>query len=411
MTSKVTCDIYLETRRPNKEGLFPINLRLYDRSTKKRHLYSLGLFVSKEEFFQIWETKKPRKAYQKQRVGLETNLSDAKSIIEEMNPFDTQDFQRLMFNKGSKDRNVKYFFEKKIANSENEKTKTGLKTALNYFLKFHGSENLNFDTITPSWLSKLEKYHVHTLGNSKGGLAVYLRDLRTVFNIAISNKVISQESYPFHSKQSSSGYKIQESEKHYKAFDKEQLRVLYDGTPENEAQQEAKDFWFFSFFCNGMNTNDLVRLKQKNINENVLSFVRGKTEKSTGIVKEIEVELNDFCCSVIDKYGNVDRNPNSYLFPVLNGVKDSRKQLRTKETFNQRLTKNFKKYACSLGLGENATMYWARHSLASQLKDEGINMYEIMEALGHTDLKTTKRYLNKISDGKRKGIAVAASNF
>jgi integrase/recombinase XerD len=409
MTNKISCDIYLETRRPNKEGLFPINLRLYDRSTKKRHLYSLSWFVSATQFEQIWT--KPKKAYDEQTEALETYLNDAKKFVKELSPFDTQDFKRLMFNKGSKERNVKYFFEKKIASTENEKTKTGLRTALNYFHKFHGSEDLNFASITPQWLSKLEKYHVHTLGNSKGGLAVYLRDLRTVFNLAISDKAISQESYPFHSKQSSSGYKIQESEKHYKAFDKEQLRTLLDGTPENEAQQEAKDFWFFSFFCNGMNTNDLVRLKQKNIDETVLSFVRGKTEKSTGIVKEIEVELNDFCRSVIDKYGNVDRSPNSYLFPVLNGIKDSRKQLRAKETFNQRLTKNFKKYACSLGLGENATMYWARHSLASQLKDEGVNMYEIMEALGHTDLKTTKRYLNKISDGKRKGIALAASNF
>jgi integrase/recombinase XerD len=53
-------------------------------------------------------------------------------------------------------------------------------------------------------------------------------------------------------------------------------------TPE---QEKAKDFWFLSFYTQGMNINDILKLKNENITyidgKQYIQYVRAKT-RSTG---------------------------------------------------------------------------------------------------------------------------------
>ena len=49
--------------------------------------------------------------------------------------------------------------------------------------------------------------------------------------------------------------------------------------------------------------------------------------------------------------------------------------------------------AKELELNKKVTTYFARHSFATVLRNSGVSMEFISEALGHTDMKTTKSYL------------------
>jgi len=54
---------------------------------------------------------------------------------------------------------------------------------------------------------------------------------------------------------------------------------------------------------------------------------------------------------------------------------------------------------------ENKNMF--RHTLASKLIQNGLNIYEVKEILGHTDIKTTMRYAHlEVQEVSRKAKAV-----
>ncbi len=103
-----------------------------------------------------------------------------------------------------------------------------------------------------------------------------------------------------------------------KALSKEQLKQLFNAKPTNYFQEKAKDFWFFSYSCNGINIKDIALLQYKNIEDEKIVFYRAKTKRtSKRNLKPIVVYLNDFSNSVIEKYGNKNKNSNNFVFDII----------------------------------------------------------------------------------------------
>ena len=63
-----------------------------------------------------------------------------------------------------------------------------------------------------------------------------------------------------------------------------------------------------------------------------------------------------------------------------------------------RINKELKVLASELEIKTDVTTYMARHSFASILKNTGVNIALISQALGHQDIKTTEIYLSKFDD-------------
>ena len=85
-----------------------------------------------------------------------------------------------------------------------------------------------------------------------------------------------------------------------------------------ESEQRARDYWLFSYFGNGMNAKDIACLKNKNINDSYVIFDRSKTERAMrSEPKPITVFLTDDMKAIIEKWGNKDKSPGNFIFPVL----------------------------------------------------------------------------------------------
>jgi len=231
---------------------------------------------------------------------------------------------------------------------------------------------------------------VRTNSRSKTTVGIYLRNLRALFNNAIEQKDIDESIYPFGVKR----YSIPTSNNIKKALDKIELKALFEANPENVYQQKAKDFWFFSYSCNGMNIKDIALLKHSDMDIDKFTFERAKTSNSTRENIPITVYLNDFTNGVIKTYGN---SSSVYLFDIVNDRMTSEEKYKAVKNFTRYINQHLKAMCKVNGLPENTTCYSARHSFASNFVNNGASVVDAMEYLGHSNITTTQNYLKSLS--------------
>lgn len=112
---------------------------------------------------------------------------------------------------------------------------------------------------------------------------------------------------------------------------------------------------------------------------------------------------------IIEKWGNKPQ-PDNFIFPYLTGKEDAEKRKKITQDLTKRINKRMKLIGNHLGIG-NITTYTARHTFATVLKRENINIAFICESLGHQDLKTTESYLASFEKEERQKNARLLTNF
>jgi site-specific recombinase XerD len=188
------------------------------------------------------------------------------------------------------------------------------------------------------------------------------------------------------------------------------LKKLFDAKP--KTPEQAKDFWFLSYACNGMNIKDIALLKFENIQGDKIIFYRAKTiNTSKTDLKPVTVYLNDYINSVIKKYCNKEKEKNEYIFPIISdNLSELTKHTKIKN-FTRFINQNLKKLAKSEGLTSDISTYWARHSFATTAIRNGASMEYVMEALSHNNLKTTIGYFAGFEDKDKKEFAGKLMDF
>ena len=284
-------------------------------------------------------------------------------------------------------------------------------------------KELNPHDITPKLLKDFETF-LEKRDCNRTTIGIYMRSLKVAFNLMADNEPTLLETYPFARKSNDRNrYKIRTGSGHKGiVLTLEELRKFIasdmpkgpDGldTPEH---QEAKALFMFSFHCQGMNFKDICLLKYKDIQGEIIRYVRAKTKDTEAAEAIMEVPLTDPIREIILEYGNPDKHPNSYVFTIINdGLKMHDKFPRQKKRtdaeresdiiaqklkmVNERL-----KDICDANELPTFTTYAARHSYASLQRANGTPLEEIRELLGHAELRTTENYVKRFDiESKRK---------
>lgn len=408
--------IVLDERRIKENGKYPVKLRVYHKFTRKVKLYSLNIDLTAKEFETIWinpENKNLRGSNNEMRLKLQAIENRANDEAKEMSVFDFAKFETKLFRKSSDKNNVQYHFNLAIQkNTENDKigTAESYKYTLNSLAEFSEQKNnclidkLTFDTITVDWLNNYQKFMV-AKNKSFTTIAIYTRTLRAIFNNAIDANDISKDIYPF----GKNLYKIPRTKKVKKALNSVQLKTLFEAEVENENEKRAKDFWFFSYACNGMNLKDIALLKYSDINNDSFSYYRAKTFDKTAEKSTIIIYLTDFTKNIISEYGN--KSQDSYIFNIVSQKDNSSLQYKKIKNFTRYINDHIKRIAKRNNLPNDLSTYWARHSFATNSLRKGVSMEFISEALNHSDLSVTKNYFAGFEDKTKKDFANSLLNF
>jgi len=121
--------------------------------------------------------------------------------------------------------------------------------------------------------------------------------------------------------------------------------------------------------------------------------------------------LNDFTSSIIEKYGNENKEPENLVFDILDkGLTPQQQQAKIKN-FTRYINQHLKKLCKAIDLPEQISTYWARHSYATNAVRNGATMEFIQESLGHGNLKTTQNYFAGFDSETKKEFAQTLMDF
>ena len=275
--------------------------------------------------------------------------------------------------------------------SGNEGNRLVYKYSYNSLRDFTSSNlEIPFSSIDVAWLKRYESWLVGK--KCKGTtLSVLFRTLRSAFNRAIEAKIVNKKYYPFEE------YKVSkfDTSTRKRALSKEDMMKIITTETINTTfiREFARDVFIFAYLSGGISLVDMANLTSYNIYRGRLRYHRQKTHGA------INFKLCEQAKEIIEKYASYQKEA-GYLFPIYdNRVHKTSVQKKNRlHKMLAKINKELKLLASELEIDADVTTYVARHSFASVLKNTGVNIALISQALGHQDIKTTEIYLSKFDD-------------
>ena len=390
----VVVSVVLDTRTINKEGTYPVKIKVYYQCKPK--YYSTGIcLASQVELEEILESKS--REYRDIQDAIGRKLGRILENVKYLADRGTFSFDRLNNRLGkSIGGSINEMFEAKI-NELNETEKYGsamiYRGTLSLIKRFKKNNTVPIRDITVEWLKEFERFCLKTTNQTI--VAINMRNIRVIMNIAKSAGTIKEADYPF----GRGRYQIKEGAGKKRALNKAQLKAIAEYSDGNNFTDFYRDLWLFIYFCNGINVADLINLKFSDIQDREISFVHAKTKDRTREVKRIYATITPEMQAIIDKWGN-DPKKSVYIFPFMKAGDGAREHDKKKRNLTRHINDHMKAIGEKLGIGR-ITTYTARHTYVTVLRNEGVPVSMISPMLGHTSVTTTEIYLADLESENR----------
>jgi len=416
--------IFLDQRKALKNNLYPVKLRVYyerkykyysvtDRSKKR-------ISMSEPDFNRIVKntpdgtSKSVRLSRDETEIRLHIHSLEAKAmkVIQSLPVFTWESFEPAYFGL-NKVRTDILSSLRMTADSLREEgrigSSQGFLCAANSLELFTEKKIIPFDLVTVPFLKKYEQW-MQGKGRTDTTIGIYLRNVRIVYRRArLDGKIKEGILYPFGMYQ----YEIPTGANTKKALTHADIKKIadYQAVP-GSLEEKYRDYWMFSFLCNGINVKDLANLKYKNIDGDVIRFQRAKTlRKTRKKPRLIELVITRQVGRIIDRWANKPAAPETYLFPILAPGMNPVEKYKRIQHITQQINRHMKQTAGKVGIPGKVTTYTARHSFATIMKRSGASTELISEALGHTNLQTTDNYLASFEMEVKRHWAQIISNY
>lgn len=208
----------------------------------------------------------------------------------------------------------------------------------------------------------------------------YLRNLRALYNQAVSDGFKTTNEYPF-TKISTRPAKTVK-----RAISREEMEAIaglqFAGNSEMEL---SRDLYLFSFYAQGMSFVDIVFFKKENIIGETIVYNRHKSKQL------IQIVITPQMAQLMRKY----EGKSEFVFPIINP--DSPQPFyRQYRIALGVINRHLRKMESMLGIQKRITTYTARHTWATLAHDYGAPISVISAGLGHTSEEMTKVYLNEL---------------
>ena len=436
-----TVSTFLKKSKTNSKGEHPIVLRLAD-SDNKRAYFSTGFYstekyfdTSKEgggRFFQgrgfkeFTVERKEEDGSTKIYTNKKANdklaaLEDrAHSILRKYNEahidWGFEQFRSDFINAPKREYFLSFaedIIEKEYTSRGRHKSASIAKEAIQSLRIFDPQiEGRSFQDINVKYLNNYIDF-CRKKGNSDSTLKIRLGEIRRLFNIAIREKVITKDLYPFSSGKEDGKIRIPKTSpnKTDQYLTIESMRKIANTTFENHVLERTRHLFLFSYYCRGMNWKDMALLSKTSFYPKTVTDETTRQTKQVKVMEyrrsktkgEFEIQITPTIQRELDWFKENTVPFADYILPIIRVDVEPDKLDAYISQIRKRFNRSLREIAKALELPESQlsiSSYTSRHSFAMTLQDKGKPVEIISQALGHQSVETTKHYLAKFSTTK-----------
>jgi integrase len=406
----------LDVRRPTMKGVYIVRTRVTVGKTQK--YYPTGAEMTINDWQRLPKAKDPQLV--EARRSIEASAKVIFNAVVQLCELSAFSFDRLniLLGKG-KGETVNALFKAKIDGLKSAGqlgTAEYYEGALNGFICFKCGKwcerkemqrcdkkgiELSFKEVNADMMQRYEQAAV-SHGYSKTTVNMRIRAMRTICNMAIEDGIIKQSEYCF-KKAKSNSYVIKKTSSRRMALTLDEIKMIADLpiSEEGKYRRLSRDLFLFSFWANGLNFADLVRLKWSDYSKrtNEFTFIRTKTKNTS--MEEIYISFPLFprMKAILSEWGNPETE--QYVFPFLKGGESPSDILRLTKNITSVVNQNLKKLVKEINvtlsedkqLPEGLSTYTARHSYGTILAHKRVPESYIGFALGHSRKSVTDSYI------------------
>lgn len=368
--------LYLDQRKADKNGLFPIKFHISNGTTSTT--ISTGITTTPKYFkgepTQVVFRSAPC-AGQTNAAVYEKYCRYLDAILElgrenRINGMTAAEIRR--FAEGNKADRLSFTYQ--IETLKSQYRNKGTQGICDYTIRlvhdFHKKDDIAFEEINYSFLCSFDRW-MEDKGIHTNTRSIIMRQIRRVFNKAIDDDIIEQSLYPFRK------FKIKQADKEKEYMPLDKFRILMNADLDG-GMAMARDFFMLSFYFCGINPIDLFYMQKPQ--DGSVSFVRTKIAHTEP--KPLHLTIQPQAQKLINKYVGE------------NNMLNFAEHYSDYKTFQSFINKRLRQVGVELSF-EKCYYYLARYTWATYADKIGIPERIISKALGHTETSLAdKRYIS-----------------
>lgn len=251
---------------------------------------------------------------------------------------------------------------------------------------YTGKDTLPIKSVTEDFIKEYEHHLQNNLGNCRNTITSNIKALAKLYKDIIEHYNLDETCNPFRKVK----LKWEQSERTFLEIDEikkiQNLRFKL-----NSSLYDAREIFLFECFT-GIRISDILTLKWKNVSDKNLTISMRKTGKP------LTLPLHDLVKSILNKRRMIVENnggqisAEKYVFNILKVDVENVSAHDALNAINSAtviINKQLKKIAVKAGINKSISTHVGRHSFATMLLTEDVNLSVIQELLGHGDVRIT----------------------
>lgn len=392
--------------KKNSNGLYEIYIRVQDNLGKKKRIkancaITKNQFKSKNHNFN-WVRNHPnaKKINADLKLQLE-EYNDVLLISETQKKSVTPEYVIYKTNKTTDIPTIKQYIEIKISQMLEYNQRKGYTQVLNNWLNYTNEKklgNLDFKQIDVQILKGFENF-LFKKGLSSGTVYGNLKRIRSCFNMAIKEQIISVGDYIFRA------YTMPK----VKATQKEKLTIeelklfISQNYEDGSLIKTTQQLFLLAFNLAGVRIEDVLTLKWENVKKERIEYVMSKTGAINSFQITPQIKL------ILDYFKSIKSHGAKLIIPIMNeeianlkSSKDEAENEKYKKEIGRKtslVNKFLKKIGEDALIEKKISTHIARHTFASiAIKKSNGDINFVQNALKHSNAKITQVYLASLDN-------------